>query len=80
MRRKLRERALHVDAEQRQALAHLRMGQEPYYTFNFVVAEHRDGALRPVLPPRFVGERPDLGRGLAWLGRRLLGEPLPPPR
>ena len=61
-------------------IADLRMGQEPYYTFNFIVAEHRDGALRPVLPPRFVGERPDLGRGLAWLGRRMLGEPLPPPR
>ncbi len=61
-------------------IADLRMGQEPYYTFNFIVAEDRDGTLRPLLPPRLVGARPDLGRGFAWLGRRMLGDPLPSPR
>jgi inner membrane protein len=57
----------------------LRMGQEPHYSFRFAVAERHS-------PPRALpvavqlGSRPDLGRGLAWLWRRALGTPLPPPR
>ena len=57
----------------------LRMGQEPDYSFRFAVAERHS-------PPRALpvavqlGSRPDLGRGLAWLWRRALGAPLPPPR
>lgn len=57
----------------------LRMGAEPRYTFTFVVAERRS-ALVPLAPPRYAGERPELGRALPWLWRRMLGEPLPPPR
>jgi inner membrane protein len=56
----------------------LRMGQEPYYTFSFVVAQRRS-AVQAVLP-RNDGQRPDIGRALAWIGRRASGEPLPPPR
>lgn len=60
-------------------LADLRMGQEPAYVFTFDVAQVRDGALVPQ-PPRQVGSRPDLQRGLPWLWRRIGGERLPPPR
>jgi inner membrane protein len=56
----------------------LRMGQEPFYTFSFVVAEQRSAA-QAVLP-RNEGRRPDIGRALEWIGRRAWGEPLPPPR
>jgi hypothetical protein len=30
--------------------------------------------------PQSVGTRPDIGRALGWLWRRMGGEPLPPPR
>ena len=60
----------------------LRMGQEPTYSFGFVVAGRRDAAapLVPLTPSQHVGMRPDLGRALSWLWRRALGEDLPPPR
>jgi inner membrane protein len=57
----------------------LRMGQEPAYVFSFAVAE-RHSPVVPLARPVQLGMRPDLGRGLAWLARRTLGEPLPPPR
>lgn len=57
----------------------LRMGQEPGYVFSFVVAE-RHSAVRPLPVAQQVGARIDFERGLPWLWRRLLGEPLPPPR
>lgn len=57
----------------------LRMGQEPAYIFNFVVAERRSAPVA-VEPAVQVGARIDFGRGLPWLWRRMLGEPLPPPR
>lgn len=57
----------------------LRMGQEPAYFFSFAVAERRSPPV-PLTPPEQVGARPDVGRGLAWLFRRALGERLPPPR
>ena len=56
----------------------LRMGQEPAYTFSFVVAERRS-ALQEVTP-RQLGFRPDIGRALAWLWPRMRGQVLPPPR
>jgi inner membrane protein len=55
------------------------MGQEPTYTFSFVVAQSDGRSLSPTVP-RQVGTRPDLGRGLPWLWRRMWGEPVPPPR
>lgn len=57
----------------------LRMGQEPAYTFSFVVAERHSAAV-PLAKPEQVGSRPELGRFFPWLWRRLAGEPLPPPR
>ncbi len=58
----------------------LRMGQEPFYTFSFVVAELAGAGLAPVQPTRQVGTRPDLQRALQWLWPRMWGQPLPPPR
>ena len=60
-------------------LSDLRMGQEPAYTFTFVVAR-RQSAPVPLEPPVQIGTRPDVARTLSWLWRRALGEPLPPPR
>lgn len=57
----------------------LRMGQEPAYIFRFAVAEKHSPAV-PLTPSVQLGTRPDIGRGLPWLWRRALGEPLPPPR
>jgi inner membrane protein len=55
------------------------MGQEPAYIFRFAVAE-RHSPVVPLTRSEQIGARPDLRRGLAWLWRRALGEPLPPPR
>lgn len=60
-------------------LSDLRMGQEPAYIFTFVIAK-RASAPVPLAVPEQIGARPDLARGLPWLWRRALGEPLPPPR
>jgi len=64
---------------ERVLLTDLRMGQEPDYVFTFVVARRESPAV-PLAVPEQVGTRPDLARGLPWLWRRALGEPLPPPR
>ncbi|KNZ32910.1 MAG: hydrolase [Methylibium sp. NZG] len=69
-------------------ISDLRMGQEPTYVFTFAVAQRRGTAkaLEPppppqaLTPPEQVGARIDIQRGLPWLWRRALGEPLPPPR
>ena len=60
-------------------LSDLRMGQEPAYTFTFVVARRQSA---PVLldPPVSVATRPDVARTLSRLWLRALGEPVPPPR
>ena len=50
----------------------LRMGQEPQYVFAFRIP--------PMGLPQAVGGRLDVGRGLRWLGPRMLGADLPPPR
>lgn len=60
-------------------LSDLRMGQEPHYIFTFEVAR-RHSAPVATIPPVQLGARLDLARGLPWLWRRALGEPLPPPR
>lgn len=57
----------------------LRMGQEPYYSFNFVVAEPSGNGWNAVTPELEM-ERPDIAAGLRWIWRRALGEPLPPPQ
>lgn len=60
-------------------ISDLRMGQEPHYIFTFAVAERRS-AVVPLAMPEQLGARLDIERGLPWLWRRALGEPLPPPR
>ncbi len=57
----------------------LRMGQEPYYSFNFVVGQRQSPSIAAVTPTHFR-EQHDLGQGLRWLWRRMLGEKLPAPR
>lgn len=68
-----------AERDGRLLLTDLRMGQEPRYFFRFVVAERRGDTWTEV-PAFTVGMRPDVDRTLPWLWRRLLGEPLPPPR
>lgn len=60
-------------------ISDLRMGQEPGYSFRFVVAE-RHSPLQILDRPVQQGGRIDLARGLPWLWQRMWGEPLPPPR
>lgn len=57
----------------------LRMGQEPYYSFNFVVGQRQSPVVAAVPPQRFR-EQHDVRRGLAWLWPRMLGKQIPPPR
>ena len=56
----------------------LRMGQEPHYTFSFVVAR-RNGVGWETVQPLNQGSRGDLRRGLAWIWQRLRGQDLPSP-
>lgn len=60
-------------------ISDLRMGQEPFYFFTFALAERASPPV-PLAEPIRIGTRPDVDRGLPWLWRRALGEPLPPPR
>jgi inner membrane protein len=64
----------------RAVITDLRMGQEPRYSFNFVVAQRQSPNFAPIVPPTSFAQRPDIGAGLSWLWRRALGEKLPPPR
>jgi inner membrane protein len=63
----------------RAVITDLRMGQEPYYSFNFIVAERQSPTFASVTP-RSLREMPDIGSAFGWLWRRILGQPLPPPR
>ena len=64
----------------RAVITDLRMGQEPRYSFNFVVAQRQSPTFAAIVPPSSFQERPDVSKGLRWLWRRALGEKLPPPR
>jgi inner membrane protein len=57
----------------------LRMGQEPYYSFNFVVGQRQSPTVAAVTPTNFR-EQHGFGEGVTWLWRRVLGEKMPPPR
>lgn len=63
----------------RAVITDLRMGQEPHYVFSFPVARREGNAWAPVVP-RNLGSRGDAGRVLAWMGQRLQGRDVPPPR
>jgi inner membrane protein len=60
-------------------LADLRMGQEPFYVFQFALAQ-RDGALWKAIAPVEQGNRGDAAKALPWLWARIKGENIPPPR
>ncbi|MDX9698276.1 MAG: metal-dependent hydrolase [Rhodocyclaceae bacterium] len=70
---------LHETAQGQLVITDLRMGQEPHYSFAFVVAE-RGSDYRPLPVAQAVGGHGDVGAGWAWLKRRIRGERLPPPR
>lgn len=57
----------------------LRMGQEPNYSFSFLVAQER-GATWQAVVPRNEGSRGDARRGLAWVWERMWGGDVAPPR
>jgi inner membrane protein len=57
----------------------LRMGQEPNYSFSFLVAQEQGGQWRPVIP-RNQGSRGDARKGLAWIWERMWGKDVPPLR
>lgn len=59
-------------------LTDLRMGQEPYYVFDFDIGPPLDNASSPWPAARQQGERVNLGLSLPWLRARLGGQDLPP--
>ncbi len=70
-----------AERDGRVVLTDLRMGQEPWYSFSFVVARRDDAGLRPLSPVNVGGRQGmDLAASLRWLGRRALGHELAPPR
>ena len=54
----------------------LRMGQQPYYVFDFKIGA---ASANPSVPAQQVSARIPLAAGLQWLGRRMAGEDLDPP-
>jgi len=60
-------------------IADLRMGQEPFFVFEFAVAR-REGPMWRSMQPELVGSRGDLGAAWAWTWTRLRGIHVPPPR
>lgn len=57
----------------------LRMGQEPYYSFNFVIGQRQSPTIAAA-PPAHFREQHDVRQGVAWLWRRMWGENIPPPK
>ena len=62
-------------------ISDLRMGQNPWFTFAFRFAR-LEGRDLIKIPPVNVASRADLPieKMLDWLGRRMLGDAVPPPR
>jgi inner membrane protein len=56
----------------------LRMGQEPHYTFSFLVARRGSNGWEAVAALN-EGSRGDVQRALAWLGQRIRGRDVPSP-
>ncbi len=68
-----------TEVEGRLVMSDLRMGQEPYYTFSFALAE-RQGGRTVSVTQQLVRQRPDVARALAWMRQRLFDPTVPPPR
>ncbi len=60
-------------------ISDLRMGQEPYYSFNFAVAQRGNPSIKSVHPTH-IREQHNVREGVSWIWRRMWGENLPPPR
>ncbi len=72
-----------AESDGRVWLTDLRMGQEPFYSFNFDLGAVTDDPAEVAKAPPPVtrrGLRAPLDRGLPWLWQRMRGEPVPPPR
>ena len=71
-----------AEQDGRITLTDLRMGQEPDYSFSFVVAERSANPGLHALVPYKLNElrRSDLRASLRWLARRALGADEAPPR
>lgn len=71
-----------VDGQAR--ITDLRMGQEPHYTFSFGVARREasssSGWVAMQVPTSEGGRPRELGPAIRWLGRRMMGERVAPPR
>lgn len=67
------------EREGRVRLVDLRMGQEPFFSFDFDLAAVGEVPGRQA-PVTRQGRRVPLEPGLAWLQRRIAGELAPPPR
>jgi inner membrane protein len=61
-------------------LSDLRMGQEPNYVFNFSIAKREGDRLVAVVPDNFGNRGGNVGEALAWVWKRMLGQPVEPPR
>lgn len=61
-------------------ISDLRMGQEPFYTFNFVVAERDTNQQWQAVSPKLESVRPPVRATLSWLMERATGKVVPPPR
>lgn len=61
-------------------IADLRLGQEPWYLFTFVVGRAGPNGLEAVEPPRTAGARIPFARALPWLWTRMWGERISTPR
>lgn len=68
-----------ADDGRRLSITDLRMGQNPYYAFNFEFAEYQSPTLKANEPHRITRRIP-IGPGLQWLKQRALGDPAAPPR
>ena len=60
-------------------LSDLRMGQEPFYVFQFALAQ-REGEAWKAIAPQPLGNRGDAAQALPWLWKRIRGQETPPPR
>lgn len=69
---------LHETAQGQLVISDLRMGQEPYYSFAFAVAQ-RGSAFQPLPQAQAMGRHGNPGEILAWLGRRIRDEAVEPP-
>lgn len=71
---------LHENAGKQLIITDLRMGQASGYSFAFAVAQREGTQFRPLFVARSAGGHGAIRPMLAWLGQRILGNPLPPLR